>query len=285
MGKKMLRFLLTLCLLLLSFTFAEAQTETDSAPPTAETTPTDPQNVSPASSAPNTAASKNNLESKTPSALKRTKKDKPQRNVNTKRPSASPSPLKKKSSLQNRKRKTPPRRPKSTEKIYKSKRSSEKSNKNKERAQRRKKAPLGPPRQVLKKKEEPRPIRDIKDRRKESFAAEQEGQGTIIRSSSNRGGLIEYMPNFEKEFLPGYHDIIESWKTSLPHENTKGGLFSSAEDKDSEKQNAKESIKETLQKKWDENSPSKRTLINLAILVVLALGLLFYRIRGGYLSR
>ena len=107
-----------------------------------------------------------------------------------------------------------------------------------------------------------------------------ERQGVILAPSGT--GFIENVPNFEKEFLPGYHDLVDTWVTSLPHEDVKGGFFSSSTKEDSEGQ---ESGKETSQKEWSDSIPSKRTLINLSIFAALTLGLLFYRIRGGHFSK
>lgn len=108
------------------------------------------------------------------------------------------------------------------------------------------------------------------------------------RSAPSENGLIKDVPNFEKDFLPGYLDLINlnRREKNSPHEAVAVGRdFFSNSAEESSGGKAKDSIKGAIEKKWEENMPSKRTLINLSILVVLALGLLLYRIRSGHFSK
>ena len=91
-------------------------------------------------------------------------------------------------------------------------------------------------------------------------------------------GFLGQLPNLEKESLPGYRDIVDTWKVNFPHKGDgEEGFFSKKSDEAEEEEFAGDaSQREGL---------SKRTIINLSILVVLTLALLFYRMRAGHFSK
>ena len=257
---------------LLSFVSVQAQMETDASPPQAEAEarPTISENNSPNQLDQSAEDSKKSEDSSSSAPSEQTRRDARLENIQEKREERgkakssleAPSDVNSKSNSQSQKNKSASK-PKPLKKVREKKSRKRASPESKKRA--------------LKNKIKNRP------KREENFSSSPE-RGRFISAPSGKG-LIGYVPNFEKEFLPGYHELIDTWKTSLPHQDAKEGFFSIAGNEDSEEQAGKGGVKETLQKKWEENSPSKRTLINLSILVVLALGLLFYRIRGGHFSR
>ncbi len=116
-------------------------------------------------------------------------------------------------------------------------------------------------------------------------------------SSSSLNGLMEYIPNFSRELLPGYEGFMHSQGTDFPHENSENsenrngeddGVFSQSDSKSDyqQSQGKEKSKKEEFSfSSWQKNLPKGKTLMNVGILVVVGALFLFYRLRGGLLTK
>ena len=91
----------------------------------------------------------------------------------------------------------------------------------------------------------------------------------VLSNALSGGGFIDYVPDTHDIFLPAYQKLIE---TIYKESKDKKELDANSEEKSSE---SKYFMKNLL----DQDTPMKRTFINLGILVLIILVIFFYRMR------